>query len=1445
MIMKRKTLLKKVVSVALAAGMLFCPWFPVTPAQAAPGGITNNSGLIPFDQAYFAFEVESVLSTLKEEPTWDEVEKMLDDPYAFVLEPNVRGNEQGFPSYRYSATARRPSFIYRNAQNQPCAPGSGGGCVNVPYPGLLIHPLNYNHMNGEEMRLLNIEYEGGNWLLPDLRTQAVGAPMGLELTTPADPTTVPPTPATYTWLYVTQPISAGATRIEEDEPAIDFNSPSAPNIDPADTGTYICTVNLEFGLIDSTGLPVPEGSIICGGDPGEPGHAGFGVLGDPAAAYSQPAVPGPTGPAASIVGFPLIDPVRGEIGVRDPITGGPTVGALELLQKPSLRIVEVGGTGTAPNYLWNSQAELTARALAALDVAVNAPAYLTPSNENDYVRDRNVAMVLGKAFFWDMQVGSDGVQACASCHFHAGVDNRTKGQLNPNHLGGDLTLQVKASPNEEVVPGDFPFHRLVNKDVPAESINCGYPGKPACGDGVLYDTNDVMSSMGVVFSPFTDIPTPGLSAFGSAPLVLPLLPDIRTAAAADPIPLFQGLRRAEPRNTPTFFAATLNFDNFWDGRARHDFNGGSVFGAADPQSHVMVDDGAGNLVATRQLIRFASLASLATGPGLSNFEMSFDGRNWAKLGKKLLQPGVTPLANQLVDPNDSVLGPYSGQRSAVGGPVDRPGMPGLNVSYPTLIQQAFYPALHSNTTMHLNGCYTDGNAALHPNQCAAGTVAIPVLSNGAVVNSAADPFDQYVLSVAGGPANPVDTNQFTQMEANFPLFWGLSIHLWGSILIPDDSPMDRFYDANPDSFVSFGESSEPGLVLDLMNCVGENNTGNVQPCFTEVGNFKRDPGVLAYQGRTFESDPGTPQPAGGTRVAGDPDPLLGMDLFLGSNLSLKNPNYRSLRCGECHAGGTQTDHTVSISHQLAFIDFVPEFIVPGVAAFPEPLGRERVITGFSLESEINGNAQDAIERNIADLCAVEPCVDAYGAPVPGGVHGGFPQGQAFFDNGVYNIGTRPIFEDVGRGGDDAFGWPLSLGYLMLKNVGGVAYHPGGYNPANGFAQPPGGGIPMMTFDPTFDPVTDPFGFGGGVYPYSPQDQLLNPGFEEEPLNPMLPPHLAPWANNNVVGDEVQQDEIFAGLNTLCREPILEGFLDSFGAFNPAATVGETYNAAHKPAVATWPNVNRVNTQGSFKAPTLRNVELTGPYFHNGSKLTLRQELDFYDRGGDFPKMNSQHRDFLIIRLDEEDEALGGCVDPTILDANGRPTRPAVPCIQAGAVPEFTAQEKENIKKAVIEFLLELTDERVKFERAPFDHPEIFVPLDATAPDNGSLAGGVVAGRQGFMNNLANGLFIQAPAVGEGGNAAPLSNFLNVSSVAGQGISHFDSDTGNPVITSTGDGGGGAPVAAASVGGGGGGGCFIASAATGSPLYMLLLAGMALIGIAGLGLWYRRRIGDVS
>jgi len=121
-----------------------------------------------------------------------------------------------------------------------------------------------------------------------------------------------------------------------------------------------------------------------------------------------------------------------------------------------------------------------------------------------------------------------------------------------------------------------------------------------------------------------------------------------------------------------------------------------------------------------------------------------------------------------------------------------------------------------------------------------------------------------------------------------------------------------------------------------------------------------------------------------------------------------------------------------------------------------------------------------------------------------------------------------------------------------------------------------------------------------------------------------------------------------------------------------------------------------------------------------------------------------------MNLNIEEEALGG-FDPI-----------------TGAAA-FTPEMKEHAKASLVDFLLELTDERVAYERAPFDHPEIFLPLDGTAPENGYLnmapgnPAGASGGRQGFLDNLTNGMFKQVPASGAGGLAAKLPNFLNITS----------------------------------------------------------------------------------
>jgi cytochrome c peroxidase len=1345
-------LLTKGLAATLCVALIFGPLLPVRPALAGPGEIILNGTAtqpdyiradsvaaagVPqnfFVAPGFLFEPESPYDSLKSVPTWAEIEQLLDNPYAVARDPITPGTFEipPFPSYRSTIT-RRPSFLPTPTNPAPTLLDPG-----APLPQFLVHGLNYNPTTGEEMRLLNSRYIGGRFKIPDQ----------LYLDLARDPTG-----NTWNWTFKTVTVSPGAGRVTDAE--IDYNGPVGA--DP-----FTCVSNLE--------LVPPEGTILCGRDPGEPGYAGFGVF-NPVTlftGYSTPAVPtsllAPGNPSTPLPSFArLFDPTRGFILARNPATGAGG------LRKPSLRVPPIGSPSN-PGYLVNTD-----------------PNNTTPSNENDYYRPdgaavtipargsvlsftiptgRNTAIALGKAFFWDMQVGSDGVQSCGTCHFTGqGTDTRTKNQLNPNHLGGDFTLQIGNTPsstqpgsmaaNYDLKLSDFPFRKVANPDVSGDPA-CTTPLVATVDGGVLENTpngatgatgtavtgvtmtvcdaanvvrsvNDVASSMGVRFGTFKDIRAPGPSAFGPASEgVRPLLPDLR-GSGIDPIPVFQGFRRVEPRNTPTMQAAGFNFDNFWDGRARHDFNGGSVFGAADPQKHVWVTNGLGtaSLTATRQLIKFASIASLATGPALSEFEMSFAGRNWQKIGKKLLQAGVTPLANQLVDPNDSVLGPFSGQRSVYNGAVNRPGQPGLNVTYEDLIKASFFRQLWNNTTQHLNGCDTDGNAALHPNQCSAVgvTVEIPVLLNGVVTDSATDPFDNFALyGPFAGPASATNTNQFRQIEANFPLFWGLSVHAWVQILVPDNTPFDQFLEANPEAFLSLGDTSEKLLVNDLVNCT----SATQRNCFREVGNFKRDSNAVAFINATGEGGTGaTAVPAGGTRTPGSnqSDPLLGADIFFASNLSLKNPNFRSGRCGACHNMPTLTDHTVPFTFKWQLPDFSSEFtpLNPGVELLVEPLGRGRLISGFLLESETAENGQDAIERRFVNQSIV-PCptngiaypggtdpvvATAVPSPTPGagfGVCAG--AAQAFIDNGVYNIGVRPINEDVGRGGPDAFGWPLSLATLMLKNLGGREFE---------------AGTPMMTFDPALGPE-------GGLFEESAQDQQINPGATDEPVNPLLPAYLAPFVNGIPVGDaQPELDEPHAGINTLTDVAMLEGFVDVIGPVSPSAVKNEALNMSKTQLMGTWPVVNRVLRDGAFKAPQLRDVELTAPYFHNGGVLTLRQVVDFYARGGDFPISNAAHRDFLLVNLNIE------------------------------AQSNLTEEEKV----AMVDFLLELTDDRVRFARSPFDHPQVIVPLDGTAPDNTDGRAALLALTTGDCGGApgVGPCFKDVPAVGAAGEATPQVGFL--------------------------------------------------------------------------------------
>ena len=544
-------------------------------------------------------------------------------------------------------------------------------------------------------------------------------------------------------------------------------------------------------------------------------------------------------------------------------------------------------------------------------------------NIGEYVQNRPALVALGKALFWDMQEGSDGNTACATCHFHAGADHRSTNQMNPN--GSTFT------PNHTLTPADFPLN-TANKTV--------------------------VGSQGEFKRTFLDVsPFKAVDNGFSSPTVDPTLPE--------PFPVYQvgnmAVRQVTGRNTPSVINSVFNARNFWDSRAHTIFSGFTPFGASDPGAHTVLESG-GTLHTQLLRVDDSSTASQSVGPPLNPVEMSMAGRSWPKLGKKMLM--LSPLAKQMVSPQDSVLGSYSNG-----------SQPGLNVSYASLVQQAIQPKFWNSTRL--------------------------------VDVSGSD------LGIAGAPNN---TDQYSQMEFNFAMIWGLAIDAYESTLVSSQSRYDHF--------------------------------------------------------------------AAGDKTALTAVEQKGLGVFQGKG-----------QCAVCHAG--------------------PEFTAAAFTSINK-IGPKQGVAGGST------------------------------------------------DTGYFRTGVRPISDDVGIGGTDGFGLPLSL-------VGG----------------------------------------------------------------------------NSV--------------------------------------------------------------KGAFKTPGLRNVELTGPYLHNGGLATLEQVVDFYNKGGFYP----------------QDGNLGPGIKPLGLSADD--------------------------KASLVAFLKSLTDDRVRYEKAPFDHPQFCVPNGAQMPMTMNTSD------PRFVNESVDNM-VEMSATGAAGHTDPLQTF---------------------------------------------------------------------------------------
>jgi cytochrome c peroxidase len=854
----------------------------------------------------------------------------------------------------------------------------------------------------------------------------------------------------------------------------------------------------------------------------------------------------------------------------------------------------------------------------------------------EIVKDQTALLRLGKALFWDMQVGSDGIQSCATCHFSAGADIRTRNQISPNlsdanfkhnavgpppsgsGLGGDAlfgnsTVPFTANdpnapnpmeppdpnlnrpghppfaPNYKVVAGDFPLNDWFS---PTELTPRG-PGVTLFEEmsNVSRDTNDILASQGMRLAKFA-----GINPGSAVDLRVPT-PDFFNIGGTN-------IRRPMPRNSPTMINAGFNFDNLWEGRGSFVFNGVNGFGFRD-RTNMLQENIGGHLTKVFIRVTNSSLASVAVGPPLSNIAMSFSGRTMPDVGLKMTN--LRPLAKQLVHPHDSVLGPLSrASLSSTGATGGR----GLNVhSYCEMIQAAFQDQWWNHPDVLAAAAQRRArSAAMNVEESHSSSESLPKFTVHKA-RVAAPSLGAAGTTCQGSTPQPLGPGTYTQMQANFSLFFGLAVQAYMATLVSDNTPFDQFNGApNP---VRQADGS---------------------PC----------------------------PPAGCPPIPPNPNALtatqsLGLTVFMDDNNNL------GTHCADCHVPPVTTGHTV--------LDYQPD--AQGVPSLAQGEAIEFMIMGDNLE-------------------------------------------EANYDHGMYNIGLRRSgcgtatcgAEDKGRGanaaGNPPFQNPLFFTKVHIKSISRTSNLvtvttttslPSFFNPGL-FIKIAGVGNP--SFDSKF------LNAGVAIGPQPLGIKLSPTQFTYKVPGPLLPDATSsggtagagkPFPLSLVELTALREDTVTCAAATIphvgCLPPDVARFL---------------------PDVPILP---RRVTNGAFKAPNLRNIKFSGPYFHVGDSATLRQVVEFYIRGGNFPNTNLH--------------------DKTV-DVDGIPPL---------MFPEFNPAAEQSID-ALVDFLSEgLTDNRVALEQGPFDHPSLIVP-------NGSPAA-----------HPDKDIFMIVPAVGTEGRAAPLPTFLNL------------------------------------------------------------------------------------
>lgn len=908
----------------------------------------------------------------------------------------------------------------------------------------------------------------------------------------------------------------------------------------------------------------------------------------------------------------------------------------------------------------------------------------------EFIADVDAAQVLGKAFFWEMQAGSDFRRladgryvgtACASCHYRYGADARSRYTMripyvvwNEYHLDGSkplalgerqLPFNVRAAATQEAsLAQPSPFGNL-----------SPIVGSAGVEPRIFHGLRSSPPASGAWES---ELSTPrNLSGFQYRPhwsMFVEVLPTGTTH-----------FRQITARNSPSVFNSGFSDRLFHDGRAESTFNGFSIFGDRD-QRPVHYRQGArlksntgvprldlhGNPLCEPPVlvdvaITKAALASQAVGPIVNEVEMSYFGRSFPNLACKLLDSRV--LGYQDVSPKDGLLGKWAAK-----GLIGKRG----TLTYRELIKLAFRREWWDGGSRDEQGVEWQ----------------VPLTLMG----------DRSVDLGAEGKL-PI---------ANFSLFWGLSIMLHESSLVSNQSPFDAMMLGKSEKIEQRWSQAKQQLGTIRLDQV---ILGNGQQPVHQTGTAVFQHGFRVFLNRgcvechagplfseTYERAPDAEEFAIWSRlrrlllpnskseaiavkrqmfherILKQVAALIAHDLGLDAAKALAHARLIDLLREEARGDQVRLTSLVGIrepglstAHREAVAELLLRFERQAVANYGN--------RAFFSEDERVEFAAKLVEPVLVEDMTIPQdfAEERPRLPVAGPLA---TTDYAFYDLGFYALGVQPPRYDAGIGEVKSVPPRLQALFHAASEEASASDEPEPRKrrivaQLSAAAEAAENQRPIPQLDVAaleqleqtaqrISPRQQPSsGAPGSAYqfkaqwqspeviesikaaaPPSPRTCRQGPSYDPDDSERNVPaPIDVSWDRNFLPSNTRRGSLLFLSrARTLVSDEEPWGFRKPF---------------LHDNELAFW---------GAFKAPTLRNVELTAPFMHNGRLASLHDVIEFYDGAG-----------FISVQRDIFPDK-----HPAIRELH------------------MTAYDRLALEF----FLMCLTDERVRLEQAPFDHPSL-------------------------------------------------------------------------------------------------------------------------------------------